>query len=221
MRILLVRHGESEGNADRTAHAKLADHAIPLTSKGEEQAKAAGQALVQFYEKIGKYPVRMWNSPYKRARQTADIIEQTLKSHNMELAFGRREHINLSEQNHGLFDGLSSIGRELQYPQEFAHVTKCEEANGRFWARLPLGESRFDLAVRVHETFGTFHRDYEKHRINDLIVVAHGTTNRAFVMQWLHLPYEWFESEPNPKNCSIRLLEDGEDLGYIHAGGPL
>lgn len=25
--------------------------------------------------------------------------------------------------------------------------------------------------------------------------------------------------EPNPPNCSIRLLADGEDKGYIYEGG--
>jgi len=38
-------------------------------------------------------------------------------------------------------------------------------------------------------------------------------------MRWLHLPFEWIEKERNPKNCSIRLIMDGEDKGYIHEGG--
>lgn len=75
-----------------------------------------------------------------------------------------------------------------------------------------------DVAQRVHQSFGTFKRDAEKHGIKNIIVVAHGTVNRAFLMMWLHLPYEWMHAEPNPKNCSIRLLEDGEDKGYVFPG---
>ena len=83
---------------------------------------------------------------------------------------------------------------------------------------MPLGESRFDVANRVHESFGTFHRDNERHNIDTLIVVCHGVTLRAFVMQWLHLTPEWFDDEPNPGNCDIRLIKDGKDEGYIYRG---
>jgi len=37
-------------------------------------------------------------------------------------------------------------------------------------------------------------------------------------MQWLHYPVEWFEKELNPQNCSIRLIEDNVDHGYIFEG---
>ena len=61
-------------------------------------------------------------------------------------------------------------------------------------------------------------RDSSKHGIDNLIIVAHGTINRAIIMMWLHKSYEWFESEKNPGNCSIRLLDGGEDKGYIFKG---
>ena len=72
-----------------------------------------------------------------------------------------------------------------------------------------------DVAVRVHQAFGTFHRDCDRHGIENIIVVCHGTTARAFVMQWLHLTPEWFLEEPNPKNGSVRLIKGGVDEGYI------
>jgi broad specificity phosphatase PhoE len=83
---------------------------------------------------------------------------------------------------------------------------------------MPLGESRFDVATRVHQAFGTFQRDAEKHGIVNIIVVCHGVTLRAFVMMWCHLTPEWFEAEPNPKNCAIRLIDGSEDKGYIFPG---
>jgi len=39
---------------------------------------------------------------------------------------------------------------------------KCEDVEGKFWARMPLGESRFDVALRVHQFFGTLHRELDK-----------------------------------------------------------
>ena len=46
--------------------------------------------------------------------------------------------------------------------------------------------------------------------------MAHGVTIRAFVMMWCHKTPEWFDDEPNPKNCSIRYIENGTDYGYIY-----
>ena len=105
-----------------------------------------------------------------------------------------------------------------KYPNEHEHYAKQEAFEGRFWARMPLGESRFDVATRVHQAFGTFHRDNDDHGISNIIVVCHGVTLRAFTMMWLHRTPEWFEAEPNPKNCAVRLIEHGEDKGYVFPG---
>ncbi len=165
------------------------------------------------------FPFRLWTSPYNRTRQTSDgILGEMWALTKATPSDGRREHINLVEQQFGLFDGLTDDECAEQYPREWEHYNKCVKTGGKFWARKPLGESRYDVAVRVHESFGTFHRDAEKHGIKTLVVVAHGTTIRAFIMQWLHLPYEWFEEEANPKNCSIRLINEGVDHGYIYPG---
>lgn len=37
-------------------------------------------------------------------------------------------------------------------------------------------------------------------------------------MAYLERSHEWFESQPNPKNCSVRLIEGTEDRGYIFSG---
>jgi 2,3-bisphosphoglycerate-dependent phosphoglycerate mutase len=39
-------------------------------------------------------------------------------------------------------------------------------------------------------------------------------------MMWCHLSPEWFEAEPNPRNCAIRLIEAGNDEGYVFTGFP-
>ena len=56
--------------------------------------------------------------------------------------------------------------------------------------------------------------------IHDIVVICHGVTLRAFVMMWCHLSPEWFEAEPNPGNCAVRLIEGGRDHGYLFAGFP-
>lgn len=214
--IYLVRHGESLANLDVSIYKSVADHAVPLSPKGKQQAHDAGAALVDLLSLPAQEPLRIWTSPYKRTRETADAIEAELKPFFPHL--DRREHINLCEQQFGLFDGIPDEELPKRFPDEHAHYALAEQHEGRFWARMPLGESRFDVAVRVHQAFGTFHRDAQRHGIRNIVVVCHGVTLRAFVMQWLHLPYEWFDQQKNPGNCDIyRIQADSDKEGsYVY-----
>jgi broad specificity phosphatase PhoE len=217
MRILLVRHGESLANVDHVVHASTADHAVPLSDRGREQAREAGRRLAAYFERHAVAPgahVRLWVSPYLRTRQTADALQETAGAWLTD----RVEHVLLCEQQFGLFDGVPEHELATRFPREFAHYDMQCRFGGKFWARMPQGESRFDVAQRIHQAFGTFHRDATAHGIRDLVVICHGVTLRAFVMMWCHLSPEWFEQEPNPHNAAIRLIERGEDRGYVFEG---
>lgn len=219
MRVLLVRHGQSRSNIDGSENRRVADHAIELSDAGHEQAKACGEFLRGYFERelgsVSAAPkIRLWHSPYQRTRQTAAHIYAACSDWFLD----RKEHLLLAEQQFGIFDGLSDQERAEKYPDFHAYYEKCKRFEGKLWPKMPLGESRFEVAQRVHQAFGTFKRDADKHGIETIVVVGHGTTNRAFVMMWLHLPYEWMHQEPNPANCSVRLIDEGEDRGYVFAG---
>ena len=220
MRILLVRHGQSLANVDPKIYGHTADHAIPLSRPGLRQANEVGRQIAAYYDSHPDYDpdnpphIRMWVSPYQRTRQTAEGIAQTAGRWITD----QREHVLLVEQQFGLFDGIPDDELATAHPHAYAHYQKCLEFNGKFWARMPLGESRFDVASRVHQAFGTFQRDRQYHGIRDLIVVCHGVTLRAFVMMWCHFSPEWFEEERNPRNGAVRLLEGGADRGYLFEG---
>ena len=66
-RILLIRHGESEGNIDKRAETTPAQ--IPLTEKGREQAR-------QVALKVDFKPDLIITSPYIRTQQTAEPMIQ-------------------------------------------------------------------------------------------------------------------------------------------------
>ena len=181
--------------------------------------------------------VRLWHSPYKRTRQTAAGIMETCvlprdlsielrpkgmtgaewegRNKGESFLWDQREHLLLHEQQFGVFDGLSDEEREKYYPREQAYYEKCKKFEGKMWPKMPQGESRADVCMRVHQAFGTFHRDVARHGIENIVVVGHGTTNRAFLQMWLHKPWEWMHQEPNPTNCSVRLIDNGVDKGYI------
>jgi len=76
MIIYLVRHGESMSNINKAVHKTTADHEIPLSPNGISHAQIAGRFIREHLErKEVAYPkVRLWTSPYRRTRQTADEI---------------------------------------------------------------------------------------------------------------------------------------------------
>lgn len=212
MRIFLIRHGESICNTGENYKLRLPDHKVYLTEKGKQQAHHSASHLLNFLqtEDIDFEKARIWVSPYTRTRETALIFNEYLKINDM------KEHINLVEQQFGLFDSLDEEEWVLKYPDEFKHYQNCKENDGKFWGRFPQGESVFDVAIRIHNFFGTILRDYEKHGIDTLFIFTHGTTLRTFLLQWFHHSPEWFQNEKNPGNCDIRYIMDKADMGYIY-----
>ena len=64
---------------------------------------------------------------------------------------------------------------------------------------IRTGESRYDVAARVEQLFDRLYVDQEKHGIEDVIIVAHGTTCRAFAMMWLRRTPEVCKMFPLPR----------------------
>ncbi|MEP6864498.1 MAG: phosphoglycerate mutase family protein, partial [Deltaproteobacteria bacterium] len=142
MRILLVRHGESLGNVDPLVHAVTADHAVPLSPRGVDQAREAGRQIAAYYQaQLGdeRPHIRLWVSPYKRTRQTADAVQELAKP----FITDRVEHILLCEQQFGLFDGVPEEDLPKRFPNEHGYYQMQCRFGGKFWARMPQGESRF------------------------------------------------------------------------------
>ena len=233
MRIYLIRHGESAANLDQRLNVLLPEHTVALSVEGRRQAKAAGETLrsillgspsVREARDAGRGipPIRIWRSPYRRTRETAEALLRGLGglARDGGLILDVCEKSQLREQEFGLFGGVPDNELPKKFPREYALYKRAEDSCGRFWAAMPMGESRCNVAERVHTMFGTFHRDAERHDIHDIIVVSHGVTIRAFVYAWIGYDWEWFETQSNPGNCSIWLLEDDVDHGMLFAGWP-
>ena len=186
---------------------------VSLTENGKKQARENGEWLANYCREksIDLSRARIWRSPFLRTRQTCDEFNKFLKISDI------REDITLIEQQYGLFDALPEEDWSKLYPAEYAEYERQRANRGRFYARLPLGESPFDVAIRVHQFMGTVHRDFEKHGMDTLFIFTHGTTIRTFVMRWFHYSPEWYDEDRNPKNCWIREIENGKDLGYINS----
>lgn len=48
--LILVRHGESQGNVDRNIYKSIPDYALRLTPNGITQAKKAGEIIRDYFD---------------------------------------------------------------------------------------------------------------------------------------------------------------------------
>ncbi|MEI7614999.1 MAG: histidine phosphatase family protein [Betaproteobacteria bacterium] len=190
-RIILIRHGESEGNTDKNIYARKPDYALCLTEKGKQQARKAGQDILEF---IGSESIGYYISPHFRTRET---FQELIKAFPVPPLL-QREEPRIREQEWGHFRSLA----------EGASVDRERDSYGTFHYRIPDGESAADVYDRVSDFFGTLFRGFLKEDFpQNIVIVTHGMTARLFLMRWFHWTVEKFESLPNPKNCGTYILE--------------
>ncbi len=190
-RIILVRHGESEGNIDKSIYGVKPDYTLELTADGRKQAFEAGQKISEIVKNESTF---FYVSPMWRTRSTFEEIAKSLDRSKIEY----REEPRIREQEWG----------HLRTIEEGKRVEEIRDAYGTFYFRIPDGESAADVYDRISDFFGTLHRDFRKDNYSqNAIIVTHGMAIRLFLMKWFHWTVEEFELLANPKNCEIVILE--------------
>ncbi|MBB3962566.1 2,3-bisphosphoglycerate-dependent phosphoglycerate mutase [Rhizobium metallidurans] len=213
MRIFLVRHGESLGNLDERAYGQFGDHNVPLTRWGHQQAIGAAEAIACYLDTLDDASVQLhiWYSPFLRTRQTKDALLAVLPRH---LIGKVREDYLLREQDFGLFTEIYDHAEQRQkFPDEFEKWARLRNNSGKFYARPPDGESRADVAQRMRLFLQTTLHG-TRDGSDNVIIVGHGVTNRAFEMNFLQQPVDWFERSYNPGNADVTLIEGSDAAGY-------
>ena len=226
--ILLVRHCQSTANSDPSVYETLPDHAIPLSNLGISTTLSLGSKITKYLE--GRFPCcrkrktrnikcKLLISPFRRTRETASLL---LKTDLAKWVTEVQEEVVLVEQDWGIFEGGGIVrGKEL-YPREYEHLQTQKRWRGKYWARMPMGESAFDVCQRVSQLFSSIlkWREGAADEGSDaqvVIVVSHGITSRAFIMMWQHYSPEWFDSSYNFANGAVHCLDS--DLPQVYAGG--
>lgn len=99
-RIILVRHGQSEGNVDESAYTRVADPKIALTEKGMAEAEECGRRIKELIEqdKVDDWKVYFYVSPYRRTLQTLKSLARPFERSRVA---GMREEPRLREQDFG------------------------------------------------------------------------------------------------------------------------
>ncbi|CAI0392005.1 unnamed protein product [Linum tenue] len=144
-RIILVRHGESQGNLDTAAYTHIPDHKIPLTEAGRAQARETGAQLRDLISSDCGNSTNTWRvyfyvSPYDRTRST---LREIGKAFDRKRIIGVREECRVREQDFGNF----------QVAERMKVIKESRERFGRFFFRFPEGESAADVFDRVSSVF--------------------------------------------------------------------
>ncbi|KAL8088700.1 hypothetical protein AgCh_038470 [Apium graveolens] len=210
-RIILVRHGESQGNRDGTAYAITPDYKIPLTPLGIQQSKNAGEKIrrvISNDDRQFNWKVYFYVSPYERTRAT---LREIGKSFCRKSVIGGREEVRIREQDFGNF----------QESERMKAIKQTRMRYGRFFYRFPEGESAADVFDRVSGFLESLWRDIDMNRLHhnpseelNLIIVSHGLASRVFLMRWFKWTVEQFEYLNNPGNAEFRVMQLGRGGDY-------
>ena len=196
-RIILVRHGESVGNVDKSIYNTIPDYALQLTDRGHQQAADAG---VEISKLINGGDLMCYVSSYTRTKQTYQDIIKNVDAKSIKIRTDPRIREQEWRGNLGSFCDDFETERD-----DFGH----------FFYRFPNGESCADVYDRISNFLDTLFRDFEKPDYPDnVLIVTHGMAMRVFLMRWFNLPVEQFERLRNPKNCQLVVLERGDQTKY-------
>src|ERR1700752_2045682 len=197
-RIILIRHGESQGNIDVNQYQTVPHYALDLTSKGIEQSKQAGNKIKEI---IGSESIHVYLSPYYRARQTYQYLNISVETNVQKVV----EDPRIREQDWG----------HLRHPNENEEIRRQRDGFSAFYYRIPDGESGADAYDRARTFLETLHRDFKKSGYpQNALIVTHGLTLRLFLMRWFHWTVEEFENLRNPRNCQVVVMEKQADNRY-------
>ncbi|KAJ3669628.1 hypothetical protein LUZ60_011578 [Juncus effusus] len=210
-RIILVRHGESQGNLDMSAYTTTPDNKIPLTQQGVEQARQVGERIKRVVSEQGEaknWKVYFYVSPYERTRSTLREIGRAFSKKRI---LGVREECRIREQDFGNF----------QVEERMRVIKESRARFGRFFFRFPEGESAADVFDRVASFMESLWRDIDMKRHcrddsseTNLIMISHGLTSRVFLMKWFKWTVDQFEQLNNPDNCEFRVMQLGPTGDY-------
>jgi NAD+ kinase len=199
--LVLVRHGQSEGNAakrrseagDHTAFTQdfLNRHtsSFRLTERGREQARLTGDYLRRTFYDRGVVFDRCVTSEYVRAMETAALL-------SLPNAEWYRD-VYLTERDWGALDSCPENERE----EKFGTELQRRQVQPFFW-RPPNGESFLQLCMRVDRVLDTLHRECSDKRV---IVVCHGEVIRAFQMRLERLSQERFKELTFTQHHELRI----------------
>jgi ribonuclease H / adenosylcobalamin/alpha-ribazole phosphatase len=163
--LWLVRHGQSAGNVARDAAEQAGaerialvgrDVDVPLSALGERQAVSLGRWFAEGLQEA--QPEVLLSSPYVRAIQTAERFRAAGGCEAHEPI-----HVDerLREKEFGILDGLTVEGIRKYFPEQ----AQFRDQLGKFYHRVPGGESWTDVILRLRSLLDTVSLHYAGRRV--------------------------------------------------------
>jgi len=182
-RVLLVRHGDTLASKDGRFTGSTD---IPLSKEGRIHAS-------ELAVRLARYPVdAIYASSMQRARETAGFIAQV---HGMEVT----PVPDLREMNHGVWDGKTREEIVKLYGTE----PIAEYDRDPFHFRPEGGESGEDVLKRAAPAMQKLVR---AHPDQSIIVVAHKTTNRLLICQFLGINPQFYREKLGQRPACLNVL---------------
>src|SRR5262245_42723997 len=176
-RLILIRHGESEGNRDRIF---TPTPEVPLTDAGRQQVRAAAEWIAARYA-----PAGITSSPFRRALQTAEILAAR---------FGLPVAVepDLRERSYGELTGQPyTVARTTPGYDPAAYWTWCPPGGG---------ETLVDVAARAGAVLDRLAATTPQ---ADVVVVSHGAVMMGL---WRHVTGEWRQGRVS-RNAGVMVVE--------------
>lgn len=189
IRLILVRHGETEANVAGQWTGVLRTE---LTERGAAQIAAVAQRLADEVHD----PAVIYTSPLHRARRTAEGIGQALGQEPVGVE-------DLREVDFGELDGVTIEEMKSHHPELYAQWKNRGDVDFTW----PGGDRRADFFQRVAAACDEI---LSRHARGTIIVVGHGGTLRSCLSHLL--PQELSEWWTYPlSNCAVSevIVEDG------------
>ncbi|EJB8502403.1 histidine phosphatase family protein [Vibrio parahaemolyticus] len=183
-RIFVLRHGETEFNADK----KLQGHCnSSLTSKGSDQARRVGTTLKQYVE---NRPFRVYSSTLGRALQTSQIVCEELNYPYENL----NKEPRLKEFSLGEWEQRTIPSLEQEIPNLLAQ--------NDWYLQAPNCETYESVRERLSSWLSDVAHD------EDIVVVSHGLTGIVLRGLLLGMDYTQVWQQDLPQDAFF-TIEDG------------
>ncbi|HCG7403482.1 TPA: histidine phosphatase family protein [Vibrio parahaemolyticus] len=183
-KIFVLRHGETEFNADK----KLQGHCnSSLTSKGSDQARRVGTTLKQYVE---NRPFRVYSSTLGRALQTSQIVCEELNYSYENL----NKEPRLKEFSLGEWEQRTIPSLEQEIPNLLAQ--------NDWYLQAPNCETYESVRERLSSWLSDVAHD------EDIVVVSHGLTGIVLRGLLLGMDYTQVWQQDLPQDAFF-IIEDG------------
>lgn len=204
MRVLIVRHGQSEGNVDHRQYIEKGDSKVSLTDLGWQQAIAAGNFLEKYYEQDGTahWPY-VFLSAYQRTKETLSGIVHGMRQSGLQGSPTIHLDPRLVERFSGATQLLHSANSPIDWriANAFGKVAEGLYRKDDFVTRNMFGDSSKDIYMAVQSFMDGTMRRVDASGEDDMLIVAHGIVYREFVRAMGDLPMT--AKLPTPGNCDI------------------